>query len=186
MSDSGTSGLIVPYLETNDVHKAIEFYKILFGAKELFRLENNNIIHHAELLINNSVFMIGQPMENSLSHKNTNTNLSMGLYAPNVDETVKKAVQLGAVVEQQPENQFYGDRMASIIDPFGVKWGIATPVEKLSNDEIKNRFDQMISTNKSVTNKHDNHYKMKCIKYKIKYEKLINLLSQQQQNDIVY
>ena len=180
-----TSRSIVPYLVTNDVHKAIEFYKILFGAKELFRLEHNNIIHHAELLINDAVFMIGQPTEKSLLHENTNTNtntntnLTMGLYAPNVDETVKKAAQLGAIIEHQPENQFYGDRMASVIDPFCVKWGIATTVEKLSNEEIENRFNQMISNDKSADSELANHYKMKCIKYKIKYEKLRNLLSQQ-------
>jgi PhnB protein len=52
---------------------------------------------------------------------------------------VERAVEAGATVERQVADQFYGDRIGGIVDPFGHRWYIATRVEELTPDEIDRR-----------------------------------------------
>jgi PhnB protein len=46
---------------------------------------------------------------------------------------------------QPVENQFYGDRSGSIVDPFGYRWYIATHVEDVSPEEMKKRMAAAMS-----------------------------------------
>lgn len=59
----------------------------------------------------------------------------MGLYVEDVDATVARAVTAGAVVREAAQTFVSGDRFASIVDPFGVRWSLMTRVEDLSEDE---------------------------------------------------
>jgi PhnB protein len=61
------------------------------------------------------------------------------LYVPDVDATVAKATAAGARVVRKVENQFYGDRMGTIEDPFGHRWHVATHVEDVPPDELARR-----------------------------------------------
>jgi len=38
-----------------------------------------------------------------------------------------------------PSQQFYGDKMGGITDPFGNLWWIATRTEEITRDEISRR-----------------------------------------------
>lgn len=67
------------------------------------------------------------------------------VYVSDVDETYQRALAAGATSEREPKNQFYGDRSASVIDPFGINWHIATQVEDLSEEEFQKRLDEMMS-----------------------------------------
>ena len=50
---------MTPYLIVKDAAGAIEFYKKVFGAKELFRLSGpDGKVGHAELKIGDSVVML--------------------------------------------------------------------------------------------------------------------------------
>jgi PhnB protein len=40
---------------------------------------------------------------------------------------------------QEPEDHFYGDRVAMFDDPFGHRWNIATHVEDVSPEEMEKR-----------------------------------------------
>jgi uncharacterized glyoxalase superfamily protein PhnB len=51
------------------------------------------------------------------------------LYVPNADETYRKALDAGAKPIREPVNQPYGDREASVEDPAGNYWYIATHQE---------------------------------------------------------
>jgi len=61
------------------------------------------------------------------------------LYVPDVDATVATAIAGGAKVVRQVENQFYGDRMGTIEDPFGHRWYVATHVEDVPPEEMAKR-----------------------------------------------
>jgi PhnB protein len=52
---------------------------------------------------------------------------------------VEKAVKAGATVDSEAADQFWGDRFGTITDPFGHHWSIATHVEDLSPEEIRER-----------------------------------------------
>jgi uncharacterized glyoxalase superfamily protein PhnB len=53
----------------------------------------------------------------------------MYVYVDDVDATYKRALKLGATSEEEPSNKPYGDRRATIKDPFGNRWGIAKPTK---------------------------------------------------------
>jgi PhnB protein len=58
----------------------------------------------------------------------------------NVDEVVARATAAGAQVLRPVQDQFYGDRSGTVLDPFGHKWTIATHKEDVSPEEIERRF----------------------------------------------
>ncbi|MGH8403433.1 MAG: VOC family protein, partial [Gammaproteobacteria bacterium] len=57
-----------------------------------------------------------------------------------VDAVFKRAVSSGARVERPMENQFYGDRTATLIDPYGHRWHIHTHIEDVSPREMQRRM----------------------------------------------
>jgi PhnB protein len=65
--------------------------------------------------------------------------VSLLVYVPDVDATVKTAIAGGAKVIRPVENQFYGDRMGTIEDPFGHQWSVSTHVEDVPPEEMAKR-----------------------------------------------
>jgi len=65
------------------------------------------------------------------------------VYVKDVDRLVKRAVSAGAKVTRPAQNQFYGDRSASLQDPFGHLWHFATHVEDVPMAELKKRAAKM-------------------------------------------
>jgi PhnB protein len=65
--------------------------------------------------------------------------VSLHLYVPDVDATVKAAVAAGARLLRPVEDKFYGDRSGTIEDPFGHHWHVATHVEDVPPDELARR-----------------------------------------------
>ena len=53
-----------------------------------------------------------------------------------------QAVKAGAKVVQPAEDQFWGDRMGTVVDPFGHKWMLGTHKEDVSDEEMKRRGEE--------------------------------------------
>jgi len=122
---------VTPFLVLKDAHRAIEFYKRAFGAEERFRMPTpDGKVAHAELQIGDSVVMLSEAIQEPV------TSASMYLYVPNVDAVCQRAVAAGAEAAMPPTDMFWGDRFGRVVDPFGVRWGIATHKEDLSPQEI--------------------------------------------------
>ena len=135
-----------PYLIASDASRALEFYKQAFGARELMRMAMpDGRIGHAEVQIGDSRIMLAD--ENIMGDAVTKSPTALGgstaglaLYVPDVDALFKRAVEAGAKTKRPLENQFYGDRSATIEDPFGHVWTLATHVEDVSAEEMKKRM----------------------------------------------
>ena len=67
------------------------------------------------------------------------------IYVQDVDATVARAVERGATVQRAAQDQFYGDRDAFIVDPFGHGWTIASHVEDVSPDELSRRMTALFA-----------------------------------------
>ena len=134
---------VSPYLAVDNAAKAIEYYKKAFGAEETVRMNGpDGRIGHAELKIGDSHLMLSDPFPQASTtppKELGGTSASIFMYVEDVDAVVQKAVDAGATVTMEVEDQFWGDRFGSITDPFGHLWSIATHVEDLSPEEIEER-----------------------------------------------
>ena len=138
---------VTPYLVVEGAAAAIDFYTRVFGAKERMRMPApGDKIGHAEIEIGNSMVMLADANP-QMGHKSPKalggSPISLLVYVENADDTVKRAVAAGGKVVRPVENQFYGDRMGGIEDPFGHQWYVATHVEDVSPEEMKRRMEAM-------------------------------------------
>jgi PhnB protein len=67
---------------------------------------------------------------------------SFMVYVPDVDAAIDRAVKAGATLVQPPEDQFWGDRMGTVLDPFGHKWMLGTHKEDVSDEEMRRRGEE--------------------------------------------
>ena len=140
---------VTPYLIVKDAAKAIEYYKKVFGAKELFRMDGpNGTVGHAELQIGNARIMLADENPSMGQGHSSATSIgsspvSLYLYIPDVDRVVERAVAEGAKIIKPIQDQFYGDRSGFVQDPFGHFWGIATHVEDVSPQEMEERMKKL-------------------------------------------
>ena len=136
-------GSVTPYLVIDGAAAAIDFYKTVFDATGHLRVPGtNNRIGHAELMIGSSMIMLADehPEMNIRGPKKIGGSpVSIMLYVPDVDAVGAKAVAAGANLKRPITNQFYGDRMGTIEDPFGHTWHVATHVEDVPPDELERR-----------------------------------------------
>jgi PhnB protein len=134
---------VTPYLIVNAAADAIAFYKRALGAAEVMRMDDpSGKIHHAEISIGGSRIMLADehPEIQALSPKTIGGSpVSIHLYVDNVDTAVERAVAAGAKLIRPVADQFYGDRVGGIEDPFGYRWFIATHKEDLTMEEIRRR-----------------------------------------------
>ena len=135
---------VTPYLIVDDAAEAIRFYEKALGATEIFRLPMGDRIGHAEIKIGDSIVMLSDewPDMGKLGPKaRGGATSSMMLYVEDVDAAYARATAAGATAERPPEDQFWGDRMGSLIDPFGHSWSLATHVEDVPEDEMQRRME---------------------------------------------
>jgi PhnB protein len=139
---------LTPYIVVKDATRAIRFYVDAFGAVENYRLtEPSGKIGHADLRIGDGQLMLADeyPDWGALSPASVGgTPVSLHLYVVDVDAVVKHATDLGATVLRQPKDEFFGDRSAMIMDPFGHRWHLATRKEDVAPAEMQKRWSQML------------------------------------------
>lgn len=139
---------ITPCLIVADGAKALEFYKKVFKAQEVMRLEMpNGKIAHSEIRIGDSIVMVADDCSESGScdpRSLKGTPVMLQLYVENVDDWVDRAVDNGAKIVRPVADHFYGDRAGMVEDPFGHLWHISTRQENVSPEEMKRRFSEMM------------------------------------------
>lgn len=139
---------ITPYLVCKGAAEALEFYKKAFGATETMRLGGpGGKVMHGEFQIGDSRVMIADefPEINALAPQSPGSSgVGICFYVEDVDAMVARATEAGATIARPLQDQFYGDRSATLHDPFGHVWTIATHIEDVDNEELQRRMDQMM------------------------------------------
>ncbi len=134
---------ITPYLIAKNAAEALQFYKKAFNAKEIFSMAGEDgRVKHAEVQIGNSRIMLADefPEMNVYGPQTPGrTPVLIHLYVENVDEIFNQAVAAGATVTRPLSNQFYGDRIGCLTDPFGHSWSVASHIEDVPDEEIAER-----------------------------------------------
>lgn len=132
---------LTPYLVIDGASAAMEYYKKAFGAVELFRMEHEGKIGHAEMKIGDSPFMLSDEMPQYKGPKALGgTPVSLMIYVDDVDTIYPQAIAAGGTEVKPLQDQFYGDRSGTLTDPFGHIWTVATHKEDVTPEEIEKRI----------------------------------------------
>lgn len=142
-------GALVPMLGFKNCAKAIAFYERAFGATEEFRLvEPSGKVGHAEMRIGGAVISMADeyPDYGCLSPPSIGGSpVKFQLYVADVDAAVTRAEKAGATLVRPVRDEFYGDRTATIADPFGYTWQLSTRVENVAPAEMQARWDRAMA-----------------------------------------
>ena len=143
---TGTTVTLAPYLVVHDAAAAIDFYVHAFGAEERYRLVGRDArVGHADLAIAGNQFMVADEyLEYGARGPRTigGSPVTLHLQVPDADATVARAVEAGATLARPVEDQFYGERGGTIVDPFGHTWTIQSHIEDVSPEEMTRRWHE--------------------------------------------
>src|SRR3954447_1587140 len=136
---------VTSYLMVDDAARALDFYRDAFGAEELFRLPMGDKIGHAEIMIGDTHLMLADefPDMDALGpNSRGGPTASFMIYVPDADAAYDRAVKAGAKADRPLKNEFWGDRIGTVIDPFGHKGSLATHVEEVDPEEMQRRMQE--------------------------------------------
>ena len=143
------SSVVIPRLVCRDPASAIDFCAGTFDAVELNRRPGpDGRVAHALMTIGPAMIMIEAEWPTLPSRAPIPDGTSpvvIFVYVEDVDQTVERAVARGAQVLIPAQNQFWGDRIAWIMDPSGHVWTIATRVEETTAEERQDRWSGILS-----------------------------------------
>ena len=111
---------VTPRLVVRDAAGLVEFLKQAFGATGEFHLDKPSAMRIGD----SNVMVSGVGPRDPISS-------FLYLYVPDADTTYRLALEAGAVSIEEPTNTPYGDRRATIKDPYGNIWQIATYANKI-------------------------------------------------------
>lgn len=141
---------VTPHLIFDNAAEAIDWYKRGLGAEELGRAVGpDGRIMHAEIRIGNSVIYLNDAMGGGKGPKALGGSpIGLWIYTADADALFNRALGAGAHVAPGPmgqlQDQFWGDRCGTLVDPAGYMWTIATRKEDLTSQEMQQRQDEFM------------------------------------------
>lgn len=136
------NAVLTAYICPRNAGAALDWYIQVFGAEESGQrfIEPGGKVGHATISIDGAEIMVSDAFPDygavAPDEGNTTATFALNLYVPDADATVAAAERAGAAVQRPVEEQFYGSRMGTVVDPFGVRWMIGTHVRDVSADEM--------------------------------------------------
>ncbi len=131
---------VTPYLMVRGAAGLIDFVKIALDAQERQRMPGpDGTIGHAEVMIGDSVVMLADAPDEPRPS-------TLHLYVEDADGTYERALAAGAPSEREPQDEFYGDRMAGVRDAYGNTWWFATHREDISDEEMVARAEERVAS----------------------------------------
>ncbi len=123
--------VITPYICVHDATAALDWYREYFGADVSNVIPWEGRVGHAELDVAGAVFFLSDEAPQlgvvAPSRDGSQSSVSIVIQVAAVEQFVERAERGGAVV-QRPVEEAHGSRNVWIVDPFGHRWNVATPV----------------------------------------------------------
>jgi len=116
---------VTPYMVAEDGDAILGFAKNAFGAEQILRVIGGAGGIHGETRIGDTTLMMGGGIPGKPFSGKTNAT-ALHIYVEDTDAAYRKALQAGATSISEPQDHEYGERGASVKDPFGNLWYIAT------------------------------------------------------------
>lgn len=120
---------VIPYLNYDDVPKAIEWLVKAFGFEKIMLIDSGNNRHHGEVRFGSGMVMMGTATAQfgSQSPRQANAHTSgVFIYLDDVDGHCARAKEAGAEIVHDLSDQSYG-RTYWARDPEGHDWFFTRP-----------------------------------------------------------
>ena len=143
------TSIIIPRLVCRDPASEVDFCVRAFEAVELNKRPGpDGTLAHALLKIGPEMIMIEAEYPSLPSRApamDATSPVVIFLYVADVDKVIERAESRGAKVLVPLENQFWGDRIAWIMDPAGHVWTLATRIEQTTAEERTTRWEKILA-----------------------------------------
>jgi len=143
-----TSSQLIPMLVCRDVGAELEFCRTVFDAVEVSRRPGaDGAVVHALIKIGEAMVIIeGEwpTLTSRAPQRDGSSPVVIFVYVTDVDAVTERAGNAGATILAFPQNQFWGDRTARILDPAGHVWLVATRIEETSESERAARWSDIL------------------------------------------
>ena len=140
---------VIPRLVCRDPATEIDFCVGTFDAVEgVRRPGSDGSVAHAMMLFGPAMLMIEAEWPGLPSRApalDGTSPVMLYVYVDDVDRRTERAVAAGATVLAAPNDQFWGDRTASIMDPQGHVWTLASRIEETTEPERAERWESIRS-----------------------------------------
>jgi len=121
----------VPYLAVSDARAAIDWYAEIFGARlagEPIEMPDGRIGHCDLEISGGHLYLADEHPEIGVTAPRPGESpVSLMLPVQDADAVRERAMAAGATADRPPYDA-YGQRNAWIIDPFGHRWGLSSPL----------------------------------------------------------
>ena len=132
--------MAIPYLTLKDPRAAMALYEKALGATTKFIMDGpGGSVMHAEIEIGGQQLMLSGEWPGMSAAPTGKSPVNFMMYVDSADDALKKAVAAGMTAEMEPEDMFWGDRLAKASDGHGYEWTFAHVVEELSPEEVAKR-----------------------------------------------
>ncbi len=111
--------------------EALAFYERAFGATVVERnvAEDGQRLMQAGLRINGGWLMLSDEFPEWVGHDEPPPQgVTLHLQVDDADGWADRAVKAGATLSLPVADQFWGDRYGQVVDPFGHRWSIGSPI----------------------------------------------------------
>lgn len=134
---------ITPTLILENCMSAIELYKSALGATEDYCMKTpDGKVMHACLTIGSSKLFLSDPFPGCDTQSTT---ARFYLYVEDADASLGKAIAGGMKQTMPAEDMFWGDRLGSVQDRYGINWSIATHVRDVSDAEMEKAKNEWLT-----------------------------------------
>lgn len=149
------SSVVMPRLVCTDPGVEIDFCTRVLGAIELaHRPGPDGEVVHALLQIGPAMIMIESEWPTLPSKpppQDGSSPVVIFVYVQDVDQTVARAVELGARILVPLQNQFWGDRIAWLMDPAGHVWTVGSRIEDTTAEQRAERWEEVLKSESSTS-----------------------------------
>ncbi|KQU47300.1 glyoxalase [Sphingomonas sp. Leaf339] len=112
--------------------EALSFYERAFAAEVVERnvAEDGERLMQASLRLNGGWIMLSDEFPEWTGHAAPPpAGVTLHLQVDDADRWAARAAAAGAVVTMPVADQFWGDRYGQVVDPFGHRWSIGSPIK---------------------------------------------------------
>jgi len=142
---------ICPLIFYRDARAALEFLERAFGFETRMVVDDGQGgVIHSETVFDDCVVMVSGPPHGNYASPRDLGGRSTGTICVQVrsgiDALCERARAAGAVIEREPADQPYGDRVFTCLDPEGHGWAFGQEMKAMSADDMARATGRKITT----------------------------------------